>query len=101
MTSLLFGMEHLGVSSGWDDAPRQLVFALALGALLGMLVLLTENLWFAASLHAWINWLLLGATPRLVYGPAQADLPSGASVSLALISAFIAAFVLQRRALRR
>jgi membrane protease YdiL (CAAX protease family) len=101
LTSLLFGMEHLGLSSGWDDAARQLVFALALGALLGMIVLLTDNLWFAASLHAWINWLLLSAVPRLAYGPARADVPAGASVSLALIAAFVAAFALQRRTSRR
>jgi membrane protease YdiL (CAAX protease family) len=101
MTALLFGMEHLGASSGWEDAPRQVVFALALGALFGMLVLLTDNLWFAASLHAWINWLLLGAAPRVVYGPAQASLPAGASVSLVLIAAFVAAFVMQRRGFMR
>ena len=100
LTSLLFGMEHLGSTSGWDDGARQLVFALALGTLLGMMVLLTENLWFAASLHAWINWLLLGAAPRLAFGPSKAGLPAGASVSLALIAAFVTAFALQRRAAR-
>jgi len=98
MTSVVFGMEHVGSSSGWTDGARQLVFALALGALLGMIVLLTDNLWFAASLHAWINWLLLGAAPQLAYGPAQAGLHPGASVSLTLITAFLAAFALQRRA---
>lgn len=101
LTSVVFGMEHVGSSSGWSDGARQLVFALALGALLGMIVLLTDNLWFAASLHAWINWVLLGAAPQLAYGPAQAGLPPGASVSLTLITAFIAAFVLQRRVARR
>lgn len=101
LTSALFGMEHLGLGSGGDDAARQLVFALALGALLGMIVLLTENLWFAASLHVWINWLLLGAVPRLTYGPGKASLPPGAAVSLTLIAAFVAAFVLQRRAAPR
>ncbi len=98
LTSLLFGMEHLGFAAEWNEVGRQLVFALALGTLLGMLVLLTDNLWFAASLHAWINWLLLGAMPRLAFGPAKAGLPAGASVSLALIAAFLAAFALQRRA---
>ncbi len=97
LTSLMFGIEHLGESSGWDDAARTIVFALALGALLGMIVLLTDNLWFAASLHAWINWALLGASPRVAYGPAEASLSSGAAVSLALIAAFVAAFALQRR----
>jgi membrane protease YdiL (CAAX protease family) len=101
LTSLVFGMEHMGPSSGWDDGARQLVFALALGALLGMIVLLTDNLWFAASLHAWINWLLLQATPELTYGSAKAGLPPGASVSLVLIAAFLAAFVLQRRSISR
>lgn len=97
LTSVVFGMEHLGLSSSWDDGARELVFALALGTLLGMIVLLTDNLWFAASLHAWINWLLLGAVPRLAYGPAQAALSPGASVSLVLIAAFLAAFAMQRR----
>jgi membrane protease YdiL (CAAX protease family) len=101
LTSALFGMEHVGSSSGWSDGARQLVFALALGALLGMIVLLTDNLWFAASLHAWINWLLLGAAPQLAYGPSQVGLPPGASVSLTLIAAFLAAFALQRRAQHR
>ena len=93
----MFGMEHVGASSGWDDGARQLGFALALGTLLGLLVLLTNNLWFSASMHAWINLLLLGAAPRLVYGQAEIGLSPGASVSLALIGAFVAAFALQRR----
>ena len=101
LSSLLFGMEHVGSSADWSDGGRQLVFALALGALLGMIVLVTENLWFAAALHAWINWLLLDAAPRLAYGPTQAGLPPGASVSLTLIAAFLAAFVLQRRGTSR
>jgi len=96
-TSFMFGMEHLAASSSWDDGARQMVFAVALGTLLGLLVLLTNNLWFAATMHAWINLLLLGAAPRLAFGPAQALLPPGASVSLALIGAFVAAFMLQRR----
>jgi membrane protease YdiL (CAAX protease family) len=101
LSSLLFGMEHVGSMSGWTDGARQLIFALALGTLLGMIVLVTENLWFAASLHAWINWLLLGAAPRLGYGTAQTALPPGASVSLALIAAFLAAFALQKRTASR
>jgi len=101
LSSLLFGMEHVGNASGWIDGARQLTFALALGTLLGMIVLVTENLWLAASLHAWINWLILGAAPRLAYGPAKAALTPGASISLTLIAAFLAAFVLQRRATPR
>lgn len=97
LTSAMFGMEHLGLSAGWNEGARQLVFALALGTLLGLLVLLTDNLWFSAAMHAWINFLLLDAAPRLAYGPARAGLPPGASVSLALIGAFVAAFLLQRR----
>ncbi len=97
LTSMLFGMEHLGVTSGWDDAARRFVFAWALGALLGMMVLLTDNLWFAASLHAWINWLLLGAVPRLALGPQRTTLPPGPSVSVVMIAAFVAAYVMQRK----
>jgi len=100
MTSLMFGMEHLGPAAGWNDGLRQVVFALALGTLLGLLVLLTANLWFAAAMHAWINFLLLGAAPGLGYGTGAASLPPGATVSLALIGAFVAAFFLQRRTSR-
>lgn len=98
ITSTMFGIEHLGAASGWDDGLRQMVFALALGTLLGLLVLLTNNLWFSGAMHAWINLLLLGAAPRLAYGSPKVALPSGAAVSLALIGAFVAAFVAQRRA---
>ena len=72
------------------------------GRFSGMIVLLTDNLWFAASLHAWINWRAAPA-PRRSWPTVRrkAGLPPGASVSLALIAAFIAAFVLQRRALSR
>ena len=98
LSSVLFGMEHVGNASSWADGARQMTFALALGTLLGLLVLVTDNLWFAASLHAWINWLLLGAAPRLGFGHAQAVLPPGASISLALIAAFLVAFAFQRRA---
>jgi membrane protease YdiL (CAAX protease family) len=97
MTSIMFGMEHLGPAASWNDGLRQVVFALSLGTLLGLLLLLTENVWFAASMHAWINFLLLGAAPGLAYGRARASLPPGATVSLALIGAFIAAFLLQRK----
>ena len=97
MSSALFGMEHFAFTGGAEQAARQLVFALALGTLFGMIVFLTDNLWFAAALHAWINWLLLGAAPRLAFGPARAGIPPGASVSLALIAAFIAAYLMQRR----
>jgi membrane protease YdiL (CAAX protease family) len=97
MTSTMFGMEHLGAASSWSDGLQQSVFALSLGALLGLLVLLTANIWFAAAMHAWINFLLLDAAPGLAYGPSQASVPAGATVSLALIGAFIAAFLLQRR----
>jgi len=98
LSSALFGMEHFAFAAGTEQAARQLVFALALGTLFGMIVFLTDNLWFAAALHAWINWLLLSAAPRLAFGPAKAAVPPGASVSLALIAAFIAAFLMQRRA---
>lgn len=101
MTSVMFGMEHLGVASGWEDGLRQVVFAIALGSLLGLLTLVTANLWFSASMHAWINFLLLGAAPGLAYGAARAELPPGATVSLALIAAFVAAFALQKKGGRR
>lgn len=65
LSSGLFAIEHL--SGALDPATllRESVFSLALGLLFGLLVLLTENLWISATLHAWINMLLLGVAPRL------------------------------------
>jgi len=100
-TALLFGFEHFTLAAGWDEGVRQIVFALALGTLFGMLVVLTSNLWFVATLHAWINLLLLGALPRLAYGAQAAALPPGVTISLALIAAFVAAFLAEKRAYAR
>ena len=96
-TALLFGFEHFTLQGGPEEGVRQLVFALALGTLFGMLVLLTSNLWFVATLHAWINLLLLGALPRLAFGATGDPLPPGVTISLVLIAAFIAAFLAERR----
>ena len=100
-TALLFGFEHFSLSGGWEEGVRQLVFALALGTLFGMLVVLTSNLWFVATLHGWINLLLLGALPRLAYGAPAVALPPGVTISLALIAAFVAAFLAERRGYAR
>lgn len=100
-TALLFGGQHFALTTGVEEGIRQLVFALALGMLFGMLVLLTSNLWFTATLHAWVNWYLLGALPRLAYGPERATAPPGPTISLVLIAAFVAAYLLQRRGYTR
>ena len=65
-TSLLFGLEHLTLGPPWGDSLRQLVFVVSLGLLFGILVMVSTNLHFAGGVHAWINWLLLGATPVFV-----------------------------------
>lgn len=96
-TSGMFAMEHLGGAASWGEGVRQFVFTLALGLLFGMLVLVTANLWYAAVLHAWINWLLLGATPRLAFGAPDAALAPGVYIFLALIGAFVVAFLTSRR----
>ena len=102
-TALLFGFEHFSLQGGIDDGVRQLVFALALGTLFGMLVLVTSNLWFVAALHAFVNLLLLGALPQLAYGAgaSAAPLSPGVTISLVLIAAFIAAFLAERRGYAR
>ena len=96
-TSLLFAMEHLGGSAIAGDALRQAVFTGALGLLFGMLVIVTANLWLSAVLHAWINWLLLGVTPRVAYGASDAGVAPGVYIFLSLIGAFVGAYVVSRR----
>jgi membrane protease YdiL (CAAX protease family) len=83
----LFAMEH--VSGSLDPATlfRETVFALALGLLFGLLVLLTGNLWIVATLHAWINVLLMGVFPRFTVGGDSSTFTSGVYIALALAGA--------------
>jgi membrane protease YdiL (CAAX protease family) len=99
-TSLLFGMEHVRLGPPWEGPLREAAFTLALGLLLGILVLLTENLPLVAGIHALVNWIVLGAAPRFVDGGGHSALPAGTYVGLALAFAFVLAFVLQRRGVR-
>ena len=96
-TSIVFGMEHLTVGLPWHETARQMIFTVSLGLLLGILVMVTSNLVFAAGVHAWINWLLLGVAPRLVDSAGAAALPPGSYVAVALVLAFIITFLLERR----
>lgn len=100
-TSVLFAMEHLTIGPPWGEPLRQAVFVCALGLLLGMLVLITENLLFAAGVHAWINWLLLGVAPHFRDAAGRPVLPAGTYVGLTLALAFVIAFAWARLARKR
>lgn len=94
ITALLFGLEHVTLSAG---AWRLAVFTVSLGVLFGLLVLVTDDLHYAAGVHALINWVLLGAVPRLVDGAGHAMPGSGTWVGLILVFAFVLAFVVHGR----
>jgi membrane protease YdiL (CAAX protease family) len=98
-TSLLFGLEHLMLGPPWGQSLRELVFVISLGLLFGILVMASTNLHFAAGVHAWINWLLLGAAPHFVDGAGRPALPAGTYIGLTLILAFVLTYVF--RAWRR
>ncbi|MBZ5638922.1 MAG: CPBP family intramembrane metalloprotease [Acidobacteriia bacterium] len=100
-TSLVFGLEHVALGPPWEEPLRQAAFTLALGLLLGVLVLATENLPFVAGLHAFINWLVLGAAPRFVDETGAPALPVGTYVGLALALAFVLAYLAERRRVSR
>lgn len=93
ITSALFALEHVTLAPG---AARQALFTFSLGLLFGLLVLATDNLAFAAGLHAWVNGLLLGVAPRLADASGQPALPPGTYIGLALILAFLLAFAFGR-----
>jgi membrane protease YdiL (CAAX protease family) len=93
-SALLFGLEHASLSG---DALRLAVFTVSLGVLFGLLVLVTENLHYAAGIHALINWVLLGAVPRLVDGTGRPMPPSGSWIGLILVFAFVLAFLVHGR----
>ncbi|HEX5042217.1 MAG TPA: CPBP family glutamic-type intramembrane protease [Candidatus Polarisedimenticolaceae bacterium] len=90
ITALLFGLEHVSFGGG---ALRLTIFTVALGVLFGLLVLVTENLPYAAGIHALINWVLLGAVPRLIDHAGRPMPPSGSWIGLVLVFAFVLAFL--------
>lgn len=90
ITALLFGLEHVSFGGG---ALRLTVFTVSLGVLFGLLVLVTENLPYAAGIHALINWMLLGAVPRLLDGAGRPLPPSGSWIGLVLVFAFVLVFL--------
>jgi membrane protease YdiL (CAAX protease family) len=100
-TALLFGLEHLTLGPPWDQSLRELVFVISLGLLLGILVMVSTNLHFAAGVHAWINWLLLGAAPHFVDASGRTALPAGGYIGLALMLAFVLTYAYRRLRSRR
>ena len=100
-TSLLFALEHLDVSLPWTELVRQTIFTVSLGTLFGLLIMASANLYLAGAMHAWINWLLLGATPRFVLPSGESVLPAGTYIGLTLILAFVLAFLSRRFRRRR
>ncbi len=95
-TAALFSLEHITDAPPWAGTGREAIFTFSLGLLLGILVLVTNNLHFAAGVHVYVNWLLLAAAPRFVDWSGQPALPPGTYVGLVLILAFVFSFVTQK-----
>ncbi|MHC4108665.1 MAG: CPBP family glutamic-type intramembrane protease [Planctomycetota bacterium] len=95
-TSALFGLEHLALTAQSTQTTRQLIFTVSLGLLLGLLIMVSANLHFAAGIHAWINWLLLGAAPHFVDAQGEPALPAGTYIGLTMILAFVWSYVYRR-----
>jgi hypothetical protein len=96
LTSMLFAMEHMDLTQDWNVVVRQTVFIASLGALFALLVAVSGNLHLAAGIHAWINWLLLGAVPHFVNAEGVAALPAGSYIGVTLILAFTLAFLFRK-----
>lgn len=97
LTSVLFGMEHFATTTDVPAMARQMIFTVALGLLLGILVEVTANLHLSAGVHAWINWLLLGAVPVFVGRDGGPALAAGPYIGVSLIFVFCLVTVLVRR----
>ena len=96
--SLMFGLEHFVLAPGGEQALERFVFSASLGVLFGLLVLVSRSLWLPALVHAWINVLLLGAAPVWLDGSGRPAPASGTYVALSLAFAFVAVYLLRRRA---
>ncbi len=101
LTSALFAMEHMDLTQPWEVVLRQTVFIASLGALFALLVAVSANIYIAAGIHAWINWLLLGAAPHFVDPSGAPALPAGTYIGVTLILSFILAFAFRRHRLSR
>ncbi|HXV77500.1 MAG TPA: CPBP family glutamic-type intramembrane protease [Candidatus Polarisedimenticolaceae bacterium] len=100
-TAGLFSLEHVRADSPTGEAPRYLVFTLALGLLLGLLVMVSANLHLTAGVHVWINWVVLGAAPVFVDEAGEPALPAGTYIGVTLILAFAMVYLQQRLRRRR
>jgi membrane protease YdiL (CAAX protease family) len=92
----LFGMEHIAPGSPGSEFARQMLFAFSLGLLFGLIAIVTNNLHYAAGIHAWINWLLLGTAPQFVNEAGVSVLPAGPYIGVGLILAFVMAMGMAR-----
>ena len=96
-TAVLFGMEHMTLGPPWEAFAREAIFTVSLGVLFGLLILISANLHFAAVIHMWVNWLLLGAIPYFVGPTGRSALPAGTYIGVTLILAFVLAFLFRKR----
>ena len=96
-SSFLFSIEHLPLDRPMEELMRHGVFTLSLGLLLGIIVLITRNLHFAAAIHAWINWLQLRAAPQLIDSAGEPALPLNTYIAIALVLALVLAFTMSGR----
>ena len=101
LTSTLFGIEHLTLGPPWGRPLRELAFTISLGLMFGILVMASTNLHFVAGVHAWINWLLLGAAPYYADATGKPALPAGTYIGLTLLLAFVLTVAFRRWRSRR
>lgn len=95
-TAALFSIEHMSALPPTGPAEREAAFTFSLGLLLGLLVLVTNNLHFSAGVHAYLNWLQLDAAPRFVDSAGEPALSLGTYMGIALILAFVLSFFTQK-----
>lgn len=95
--SLMFGLEHLVIAPGHGPPLERFVFSASLGVLFGLMVLGSRNLWLPALVHAWINTLLLGASPVWTDASGRPAPVAGTYVALVLAFTFVGAYLLRRR----
>lgn len=89
ITSALFALEHVSLEGSPQEVLRRWTFTFSLGLLLGLIVLLSDSLFLAAALHAWINWLLLSAAPRLVGPDGTPAIEPGTYIGAAMAMSFL------------
>lgn len=95
--ALGFTIEHVDPAAPWRRALPGLLFVLAMGALLGLLLETSRNLYLVMLTHGAVNAVIVGLVPLPLAGDGGPLVSPGAVVMLLMVLAFFGVVLSHRR----